>query len=51
MKTIKIVCALLTAIFCNACSSSTEPEEFSGKAYSLAIGASINYLLPRMGSM
>jgi photosystem II stability/assembly factor-like uncharacterized protein len=39
MKKILIVCALLTAIFWNACSSSTEPEEFSGKAYSLAIGS------------
>ncbi|MBK9097386.1 MAG: hypothetical protein IPM14_04525 [bacterium] len=38
MKKIVIVCVFLAAIVWNACSSSTEPEEFSGEAYSLAIG-------------
>jgi photosystem II stability/assembly factor-like uncharacterized protein len=38
-KRIIIVCVFLTTLFGVACSSSTEPEEVSGKAYSLAIGS------------
>jgi photosystem II stability/assembly factor-like uncharacterized protein len=39
MKMILIVCVFITTLLCVACSSTTEPEELSGEARSLAIGS------------